>query len=829
MKRIITTLLLLPLSMTLAMAQESPLPDFLELFREHKATKPVEKVFLHLDKSEYAQAETIWIKSYLVAGPGHIPSQLSQNVYVELLTEEGQLVKRLTLKSEEGLANASLIIPRNQPQGFYYLRAFTQWMKNQPQSYFFNKKIRILSTQVEDEALKEVITQKVDLQFYPEGGDLVKGLPTKMAFEVTGLNLTDANIKGEIIDQNGTVVKEFTTQHEGRGFIPFVPTSDRYTARLEGYEQEFDVPTVRPFGQVMTVNNKRPDFLTVSIKSSTESKEVFYLLMHTRGYVTYASETRLTGTRGFIKIDKNTIPSGISHLTLFNKYMEPIAERLAFIDQGEKLNIQVNTNKQQYDNRELAIVGIKVTDQEGKPVQGSFSLSAFNSDLAKNDQLDYNIRANLLLSSDLPGHIRNPKQYFEDNEEAKTNLDLLMMVNGWRRFSWVDIVDGPVSLNPAETGLTIEGLMTKNSGGTVKEGKVMLVNANNEGNGTQMVFTDKEGRFTFTNLDYSDTTFLKFQGFQKGGKKNVNVTIDTTTKVPLPLRYAYNELSRLNNPFRDIEYKKYAKTAIQVDSTFRRANGITYLGTVTVEADKREERHRTLTSQYGRGEGYLNFEDIPFEFKSGRDPFTMMQGRVAGFNLNPVTANQQGANPNLNNPVLNLKGSNDQSNSGAFFRAPRLRGGEPLILLDNVVVPWDMIYDLQATEIDYVEFYKSGTAGMFGTQGMGGAIAIYTLKGEKYFQQFPDKGLLYTKAGGYHAAREFYAPRYDTRNRQRYIPDSRSTLFWAPMITTNENGEAMIDFFTPDDAAYVTIDVQGLSFEGNSGSGNTGFSIRSNF
>ena len=131
LKRALTLLLTLPLLAGSLAAQQNQLVDFLKEFQEFQENNPTEKVFLHRDKTEYAQAETIWIKSYLVAGAGHVPSPLSANVYVELLTEKGDLVKRLTLKSEQGLAKASLVIPRNQPQGQYYLRAFTNWMKNQ--------------------------------------------------------------------------------------------------------------------------------------------------------------------------------------------------------------------------------------------------------------------------------------------------------------------------------------------------------------------------------------------------------------------------------------------------------------------------------------------------------------------------------------------------------------------------------------------------------------------------------------------------------------------------------------------------------------------------
>lgn len=833
LKRALTFLLILPLLTGTLAAQQDQLIGFLKEFQEFQENNPTEKVFLHLDKTEYAQAETIWMKSYLVAGAGHLPSPLSANVYVELLTEKGDLVKRLTLKSEQGMAKASLIIPRNQPQGQYYLRAYTNWMKNQDQGYFYNKKIRILSTSQTELPELLNISKPYALRFFPEGGDLVKGLPNRLAFEVSGApDAQERLIKGKIMDASGNMVKEFATSHEGRGMVAFVPDGEGYTATLDGVDEVFPLPAIRLEGQSMTVNNKREDYVTVSIKSSSPSEAPFYVVVHTRGYITYAAESRLTGTRGFVKIDKASLPSGISHVTLFNQNMEPLAERLIFVDHCESINVSVNLNKPQYGNRELATVGIEVRDAEGKPVQGSFSLSAYNSDLTINDQAGENIRVNLLLSSDLKGHVNNPQQYFDGTPEALANLDLLMMVNGWRRFNWTDIKTSPEELFPVEQGLRLEGHLTKAAGGKVKEGKVLLVNGNRSagGNSSRYVLADEEGRFTMTDLDYADTTYLRFQGFQKAGTKNVKIDIDTSAAPPLPLKYAYSQPGAFINPLRDAEYKKYAKTAIFIDSTYRRVNGITYLGEVTVVADKREEKYRVLQSQYGKGEAFLNFDDIPFEQKSGRDPYTMMFGRIAGFRLQPP-AGLAGASP-TGQPTGYGSRSDAIGNADPTIRAPQLRSGAfigtPLVFVDNVEVPWDLVYNLQANEIDYVEVYKSGSANMFGTRGFSGAIAIYTLKGSKYFEQLPKKGLLYTQVGGYHVAREFYAPRYDTKRRQRYVPDQRATVFWEPMITTDEHGRAMVDFYTPDDTGYITIDVQGISFSGQPGSGNAGFSIRSN-
>ncbi|MCE7991993.1 MAG: hypothetical protein HEP71_08435 [Roseivirga sp.] len=810
--------LLLTLVLAPAFAQQEDLTNFLKSFQTYQENNPVEKVFLHLDKTEYAQAETIWIKSYLVAGAGHLPSPFSKTLYVELVNEAGELTKRLTLRSEEGMSKASLVIPRNQEQGNYYLRAYTNWMKNQKQDFFFSKKIKIYSLKPGQDIVAKTIATDPELKFYPEGGHLVSEVSSRLAFELTGVDTKDKQYSGKIFDKNDQEVITFSTRHEGRGMVGFLPKTEGYYAMIDGFTERFNLPEIAPSGIVLSANSRNKDFITVSLKSNQPNKKAYYLVAHTRGYITYASQIRLTGTRGFSKINKTNLPEGITHVALLNEAMQPIGERLVFVDKQEGLVVKVSPNKDSYGPRELATVGIKVTDQTGKPVQGSFSLSAFNAGLVQNDQSVYNIRTHLLLGSDLPGHIKDPAQYFAGDEEANQQLDLLMMVNGWSRFDWSDLGQSePENNYPVEIGLNLEGQLMKNNGGPAKDGKVLVVNASQGTAETPYALADEQGYFKFQNLHFYDTTMLRLQGFQRAGMKNVKFRIDSSFEV-LPLKNSYEINSVFDNPLRVDAFRKYAKTALQIDSTYRRVNGITYLGDVTVTADKRKEKYRVLQSQYGEGESYLNFDEIPFEQKSGRDPYNLLLGRVAGFTMLPAQQ-QIGIDPSIKDDPI--------------YRVPRLRQGPfvgaPLVFLDNVEIGWEQVYELQAVDIDYVEIYKSSSAAMFGTRGASGAIAIYTLKGKKMFENQPRPGMLFTKLPGYHAPREFYAPRYDTKRRQRYIPDERATIFWAPMISTNSDGEAMIDFYTPDQSGYVTIDLQGISLSGNTGFGSSGFSIRSDF
>lgn len=824
-------------------AQESNFENLLKKFQTIQSEQPTEKVFLHLDKSEYASGETIWIKSYLLAGAGHIPSPFSKNLYVELVSADGDVKKRLNLRSNEGLSKGSIVLQKDIDPGFYYLRAYTNWMKNQPSDYFFNKKIKIQSLKEDEVVSEEKMDRKIQLSFYPEGGNMIRGIAARVAFEIEGVNTNQDPISGKVFNEKDEEVAALKTSHNRKGIFVLLPKSDSYYAKIDGYDTKFQLPAPKASGIALSVNNQAKDFINILLKSNAPETAKFYILVHTRGYITYASEVTLKGTRGFARVDKRTLPDGISHITIFDSRMSPIAERLAFVNNGQQLNIQVSTKEPSYTTRDLATIDLEVTDHEGNPIQGSFSMSVFDANLVQNDQLDYNIKANLLLTSDLRGHIKNPSQYLKDDEESQKSLDLLMMVNGWRRFDWKDLDDPLVEpAYPFERSLELAGSMTKKNGSIVKNGRVLMLNTRRSESEPRFVTTDEAGNFRFNKLEFYDTSGIVLQGFQKKRLKDITFKIDTEFE-KLALN-KFNMNLAADNPTRVKAMKELAVTSIFVDSTYRKINDEIYLDDVYVTAAKREERYRTLNSQYGKGEAYINFSDIPEEFKQGRDPFVMMLGRLAGFSLSNPSGAGSFSSP-TNSSISGGFGGGSTGGSGGgrvstseadtsdpYFRKPTLRQGPyqgtPLILIDNVQVPFTAVYDLRASEVDYVEVYKSASAAMFGVNGSNGAIAIYTLKGDRMFKNVLKSNFTIISENGYHTAREFYAPKYDDTNTQQYIPDERSTLFWAPMITTDANGKASIEFYTHDKNTNVFIDVQGISKQGITGTGVSRFNIRKN-
>lgn len=767
-------------------------------FKELHKVVPVEKVFLHLDKTQYGQGETIWLKSYLTAGADHLPSTLSKNVYVELMTTEGEFVDRIILRSEQGLSHGSLKLDKQMVQGEYYLRAYTEYMKNQGSDFFYTKKIKVYSLDRSELPATSAEEKPLELLFYPEGGHLVRHVASRMAFEVRGSDDDTKVYTGTIYNAKNRKITSFSTTHEGRGLVSFVPKDGSgYYAKLDGSDESFPLPDIHYAGVVMSVNNADEDYVKITVKNNKTNKDTYHIVAHTRGYITFASQIRLKGNRTFTRIDKSTLPEGITHITLFDPKMRPMADRLVFINQNEGLNIDVRSNKPVYGSRELATVGFTVTDEKGKPVEGSFSLSAFDA-TSENDQLSHNIRTHLLLNSDVKGHVKNPSQYFDKTKKAEKNLDLLMMVKGWSRFDWRNIPDYMnQELYPVESGLTISGNLSRENGKQLKDGKVFLMNNATKSISTPLAMTGDDGRFRFDNQIFFDTTQLVFQGFHKKGFKNVTMDLDTLP-ADIPLN-TYPTPDSEYNPINVDILKFRTRTYVTSDSVFARRNGYTDLGTVTVESRKEGTRDARIDPAMTT----TDFTEIPYEERRKKDPYRIMMGRVPGLQFGATTG--------------------PGGNSEVAFMEPRFGMGQrwnqpPNILIDGIEATFDEVYSLPSTQIDYILTVRNNP----------GLIAIYTLSAEKYHEITPKPGLFVKNLPGYHTPNEFYAPRYEDENEDQDLPDQRTTLFWSPMITTDKNGEAMFSFYTPDQTTQVIVDVQGISTKGNAGAGSLRFSTGDN-
>ncbi|WP_075350012.1 TonB-dependent receptor plug domain-containing protein [Algoriphagus marinus] len=113
-------------------------------FDTYQKEYPVEKAYLHLDKTTYTLGEDLWFSAYLTAGSSQIPSPLSATLYVDLFDGDGLLLEQKTIRLEKGRGKGDFALPAFGKPGIYQLKAYTSWMRNFGDEYFFNSQINVV-------------------------------------------------------------------------------------------------------------------------------------------------------------------------------------------------------------------------------------------------------------------------------------------------------------------------------------------------------------------------------------------------------------------------------------------------------------------------------------------------------------------------------------------------------------------------------------------------------------------------------------------------------------------------------------------------------------
>lgn len=306
-----------------------------------------------------------------------------------------------------------------------------------------------------------IVLNKIDLQFLPEGGDMVAGLPGTVAFKALNEFGKPADVEGEIFNSKGLKISSFRSYHQGMGAFDLLPEpGETYHARLtkpEGISEKFGLPDAYPRGFTLRVTPSlipHPSFLkndSLQVEISSTENEPLNIALVSNGEIYFTQTLPAQAGSHRVKIPTATLPIGIAQVTLFDSREIPRAERLVFLNPHKKLNVSILTNKEKYLPREKVEMTVKVTDERGLPMPGRFSLAVADDNLLTfADDKQGNILASLLLESELQGKVEEPNFYFDKKEKHPEKnqllaLDYLMMTQGWRRFGWDKILFQPVA------------------------------------------------------------------------------------------------------------------------------------------------------------------------------------------------------------------------------------------------------------------------------------------------------------------------------------------------------------------------------------------------
>ena len=271
-------------------SQQTTTASIVDQFRSYSEKAVQEKLFLHTDKEFYVAGEILWFKIYYTDGSYHKPMALSEVVYAEILNEKNEAVLQATISMEPGHGNGSFYLPTTLSTGNYSIRAYTRWMRNFDEGYFFEKKITIVNTLKNPEPAKLSDSVGISINFFPEGGNLVAGIQSRVGFEITDDSRTENFSHGYILDKSEDTVIAFTPLKFGIGSFDFTPEAgNTYKTVIvfsDGRVVKKALPEIFNAGYVMRVTEISADQISILVKrkdgSSQQNNEQILLVSHTR-------------------------------------------------------------------------------------------------------------------------------------------------------------------------------------------------------------------------------------------------------------------------------------------------------------------------------------------------------------------------------------------------------------------------------------------------------------------------------------------------------------------------------------------------------------------
>lgn len=799
---------------------------------DYRFKTPQEKVYLHFDKPYYMAGETMWFKGYLFDGTSHKIDSVSRVMYVDLINEiTGKIIVSSTLNCD-GSTHGDIALPDTLEEGVYQIRAYTNYMRNYSEEYFFHQDFKIYQGSIKNRLTDlnaKKMTEAADVQFFPEGGNSVVGLDSRIGFKALNILGKGVDIQGFVLDNTKDTIVAFVSEHLGMGVFNYTPEPQKtYTAFVkenDGKYRPYSLPIANDQGFTMAVDNisnkeKVKIFIANNAPKPADKSSEIIVVAHLRGQVVFMAKGNDSQKSFGLYMPKNKIPDdGIVQITLMNAKGEPLCERLVFSMLNRQLNLKVTSDKASYKNREKVTVNLEATDADGKPVEGNFSVAVTDASQVIPDPHQENLMTYLLLSSDvsnlagtdyypsLRGNIEQPAYYFDkENQNANRHLDILLMTQGWRRFIWRDLMSGEEAKISylLETGLEVSGKALKPNGKIAGNVTLTMMLKNDKTTPKfQMSKTDSLGNYGFYGLDFFDSTQVLLQGMKQNGGKNLEVTIDPQKPAPKVriVKIPYNPMEFNSQDL--TEFLKKTNEAIELEKKLK-LNKDQMLQEVVVKAKKYEEPDSRKI--YGRASNSIKVDNILCS--GATNVFQMIQGRIPGVQVSP---DGQGGYRVIIRGISTILGSSD-----------------PLFLLDGMPVESSTFSSINPCDVDAIDVLKGADAGVFGSQAANGVVAILTKRGGGNYDNSkdPTSGLTFQKRMGYNVPREFYAPKYDVNIPDHVRPDFRSTLHWQPNVRTDANGKASVSYWNTDAKATIRIIAEGVSTQGFVGVGKAKYGVK---
>ena len=842
---------------------------------------PQEKVYLHFDNTGYFLQESIWFKAYVTTASHLTPTLMSRVLYVELLNEEGHVVSTQKLPITDGQADGSIPLTKlGMKSGFYEVRAYTRLMLNWDKETLFSRvfpvfevpknegdykeksiRPRPASLQIPWKREKTPSTHKLNVEFYPEGGQLVNGLTSTVAFKVTDKKGCAQEASGYICNAQGDTVSVFSTLHEGMGSFSYTPTEEKIKLWIRSAEEkkstEFDLPAAEQSGCVMQIQNLHPEQMRIRISSTPEyASTPLGLTIMCRGEAKIFKILSSIPEGGYVlTVPKSKLSAGVNQITLFTPQGKVLAERLAYIPgNSHPLEIKVRQEKSIYQPLEEINMEVSVQDLTGQPVQTTLSLSVRDRETEIPSSYGETLCSNLLLSSDLKGYISNPEYYFESEDNPhRLALDLLMLTQGYRRYpeqdsritqskkkmpaqeyprySWTQMagITPFEATHKIEKGILIDGVVKSLVKQKAREDiDVKMTMFSDSGFQQAYCPTDSTGAFNYLASDFYGKWKLQLNTRKNNKRKECWITLNRLfspkgrtysfydTYIP-PANTDLNKLPFLleNNDSINAEMlrkdslelallSKQATTLKEVVVKAKKARNAFISKGINLMYDVEEEENKLEDKAEGYNEDLISFLEHINPFFHGKSYKGKPVYFMCSSSLSPDNVFSQNA------PGVSMSASPEETPIDNFMTGFENSEARP----DYT----DLLYSSDIESVAIIEdpsvYFTLKPEMLYSPKP---AVLVMLKLNSRRAKAREPRGVRLTTLQGFSRPREFYSPNY----KEYKLPDEkdfRRTLYWNPNIKTDLQGKASVSFFNNSTCQDMKISAETMTPDGTFGS-----------
>ena len=672
--------------------------------------------------------------------------------------------------------------------------------------------------------------EQAEVRFFPEGGYLVPDARNHVSVKALHTDGSEARATGHVLDGSGKEVASFITGHAGIGDFYFEPQAGmayKAVCRLNGIdtEREFELPQVKSNATIVQVETETDG--QIHIRSVGAKSAQSLIMVQQRGILLATGSDSIT-------LPCESLSAGVIQVLLLDERLRPLSERLVFVHDTKTHGMKVACDKDAYSSRDRVVV---TTSLEGFAAPaGNYAVSVTDDKSVMADSTSA-IAVNLLLQSDLRGHLPNLAYYFAQ-EGREHELDAMLMTHGWRRYDIPGVLRGQLAEPsfPIEQGFSVTGTVVSEWKKTPIKGGSVQVLVPKLGYGNTFP-TDEEGAFVVEGLELPDSALLVLQAFNSKGGQEMNVKLNLEQRPSITSAGMKQEkpiAKNVMNAFMDTDLGDFLEAEAKRMQYIDGMRNIV-LGEVEVTAFAKEDERKDVFQQLAArsfDEEYMAEREITsiedavrriagIRIVGGRVKSARTGGNV-GFFLDGVYVEPMQYALGNGSAVFIIRQKNDMNladPSEVKSIEDEMEGMQELSTVSNAVIlrELDQQVPFQAIKrIDYIQPQMAVALGHRGTDG--GAIMITTKDGvNKYRFKDMNPYLKTYMMHGIQSPAEFYSPDYDLGDCGKAPgTDLRNTLYWNPCVQVGSEGKSRFSFFAADvpNTTY-TITIEGITADGN--------------